>query len=56
MIETIGTEPPRVVSLKLCGKLHDDEDYKQFVQTMQTIFQKLAFFIPPPIALRLARN
>ena len=37
MIETIGTGLPRVVSLKLCGKLHDDEDYQQFVQTMETI-------------------
>ena len=36
MIETIETGSPDVVGLKVTGKLHD-EDYKQFVQTMQTI-------------------
>ncbi len=36
MIDTIGTGSPRVVSLKLCGKLHD-EDYQQFEHTMETI-------------------
>ena len=36
MIATIETGSPNVVGLKLTGKLHD-EDYKQFVQTMQTI-------------------
>ena len=38
MIATIETGSPNVVGLKLTGKLHD-EDYKQFVQTMQTIFE-----------------
>ncbi len=32
MIETIESGCPKVVGLKLCGKLHD-EDYKQFVQS-----------------------
>ena len=36
MIETIQTGIPNVVGFKLCGKLHD-EDYKQFVPTMETI-------------------
>ncbi len=35
MIATIETGSPNVVGLKLTGKLHD-EDYKQFVQTMET--------------------
>jgi len=30
MIETTETGSPKVLGLKLCGKLHD-EDYKQFV-------------------------
>jgi hypothetical protein len=34
MIETIGTGSPKMVGLKLCGKLHD-EDYKRFVPTME---------------------
>ena len=36
MIATIETGSPKVVGLKLCGKLHD-EDYKQFVPKMETI-------------------
>lgn len=36
MIETIETGSPKVVGLTLCGKLHD-EDYKEFVPTMETI-------------------
>ncbi len=36
MIETIETGHPKLVGLKLCGKLHD-ADYKQFVPTMETI-------------------
>jgi hypothetical protein len=36
MIETMETHFPRVVALKLCGKLHD-EDYKQFVPRMESI-------------------
>ena len=36
MIETIETGSPKVVGLKLSGKLHD-EDYKQFVPKMETI-------------------
>ncbi len=36
MIETIETGSPRVVGLKLCGTLHD-EDYKKFVPTVETI-------------------
>ena len=36
MIETIETDSPKVVGLKLRGKLHDD-DYKQLVPKMETI-------------------
>ncbi len=36
MIETIETGSPKVVGLKLCGKLHD-EDYKRFLPKMETI-------------------
>ncbi len=36
MIDTIETGSPKVVGLKLSGKLHDD-DYKQFVPSMETI-------------------
>jgi len=36
MIETIETGSPKVVGLKLSGKLHD-EDYRQFVPAMETI-------------------
>ena len=36
MIETIETGSPKVVGLKLCGTLHD-EDYRQFVPKMETI-------------------
>jgi hypothetical protein len=36
MIATIETGSPKVVGVKLSGKLHD-EDYKQFVPTMETI-------------------
>jgi hypothetical protein len=36
MIETIETGSPKVVGLKLCGKLHDG-DYRQFVPAMETI-------------------
>jgi hypothetical protein len=36
MIETIVTGSPKVVGLKLSGKLHDD-DYKQFVPVMETL-------------------
>lgn len=36
MIETIETGTPKVVGFKLHGILHD-EDYKQFVPTMETI-------------------
>ena len=36
MIETIETGSPKVLGLKLCGKLHD-EDYKQFVPNWETI-------------------
>ena len=35
MIETIETGSPKVLGLKLCGKLHD-EDYKQFVPKWET--------------------
>ena len=36
MIETIETGSPKVLGLKLCGRLHD-EDYKQFEPRMETI-------------------
>ncbi len=36
MIETIETGSPKVIGLKLCGKLHDG-DYRQFVPKMETI-------------------
>jgi hypothetical protein len=36
MIETIETGCPRVVGLKLCGRLHDG-DYQEFLPTMETI-------------------
>ena len=36
MIETIETGLPKVVAYRLTGKLQDD-DYKQFVPTMETI-------------------
>ena len=36
MIATIETGSPKVVGLKLTGKLHD-EDFKQFVPKMETI-------------------
>ena len=36
MIETIETGSPKVLGLKLCGKLHD-EDYRQFVPKWETI-------------------
>jgi hypothetical protein len=36
MIETTETGSPKVLGLKLCGRLHD-EDYKQFVPRMETI-------------------
>jgi hypothetical protein len=36
MIATIETGSPKVVGLKFCGRLHD-EDYKQFVPSMETI-------------------
>jgi hypothetical protein len=36
MIETIETGSPKVVGLKLSGRLHD-EDFKHFVPTMETI-------------------
>ncbi len=36
MIETIETGSPKVIGLKLCGKLHDG-DYKQFVPTIETL-------------------
>ena len=36
MIETIATDSPKVVGVKLCGTLHD-EDFKQFVPTIETI-------------------
>jgi hypothetical protein len=36
MIETIETSSPKVLGLKLCGKLHD-EDYKQFVPKVETL-------------------
>jgi hypothetical protein len=36
MIETIETGSPKVVGLKLSGKLHDG-DFKQFVPKMETI-------------------
>ena len=36
MIATIDTGSPKVVGVKLSGKLHD-EDYRQFVPTMETI-------------------
>jgi hypothetical protein len=36
MIETIETGSPKVVGFRLSGKLHD-EDYQQFVPTMETI-------------------
>ena len=36
MIETIETGSPKVVGVKLCGKLHD-EDYKRFVPMIESI-------------------
>lgn len=36
MIQTIETKSPKLVGFKLCGKLRD-EDFKQFVPTMETI-------------------
>lgn len=36
MIETIETRSPKVVGLKLTGRLHDD-DYRQFEPTIETI-------------------
>jgi hypothetical protein len=36
MIETIATDSPKVVGLRLSGKLHDT-DYQQLVPTMETI-------------------
>ena len=36
MIETIETGSPKVVGLKLSGKLHDD-DYRRFVPTIESI-------------------
>ena len=36
MIATIETGSPKVVGFRLSGKLHD-EDYQQFVPTMETI-------------------
>ena len=36
MIETIETGSPKVVGLKLCGRLHDG-DYKGFAPKMETI-------------------
>jgi len=36
MIETIATDSPKVIGLKLSGKLHD-ADYQQFVPTMESI-------------------
>jgi len=36
MIDTIATGSPKVVGLRLCGKLHD-VDYQQFVPTLETI-------------------
>ena len=36
MIETIQTDSPKVISVKLSGKLHH-EDYKSFVPTVETI-------------------
>ena len=36
MIATFETDSPKVVGLKFSGKLHD-EDYKQFVPTIETI-------------------
>jgi hypothetical protein len=36
MIETIKTDSPKVVGLKLCGKLHDG-DYREFVPQIETI-------------------
>jgi len=47
MIETIETNSPQVIGLKLCGRLHD-EDYKQFVPKMETILtaqRKVRLFI-----------
>ena len=35
MIATIETGSPKVVGLKLCGKLHD-ADYQRFVPAMET--------------------
>jgi hypothetical protein len=36
MIETIKTSSPKLLGLKLCGKLHD-EDYEQFVPKVETL-------------------
>ena len=36
MIETIETGSPKVVGLKLCGKLHD-ADYRRYVPRIETI-------------------
>ena len=36
MIETLETESPKIVGVKLSGKLHD-EDYKRFVPTVESI-------------------
>jgi hypothetical protein len=47
MIETIETGSPKVLGLKLCGTLHD-EDYKLFVPKMETILDaegKIRLFV-----------
>ncbi len=47
MIETIPTGSPKVVGFRFRGKLHD-EDYKQFVPTIETVLTaegKLRLFI-----------
>ena len=36
MIETIETSSPKVLGMKVCGKLHD-EDYKQFVPNVEAL-------------------
>ena len=47
MIETIETTSPKVLGLKLCGKLHD-KDYKQFVPNIEALLTakgKLRLFV-----------
>jgi hypothetical protein len=49
MIETFQTGFPKVIGFKLSGKLHD-EDYRQFVPTVETILDtegKVRLFIQP---------